>query len=118
MRKRKVKVSAEQEDLFQRAKRERDDALEDVHDAAAPSWTAQAMRALIRTAETLQEFISDDVWRVGALEPTRENRALGPIFLSAAKEGWITKTDRVRASVRSHLSGKPVWRSLIYKGRG
>jgi hypothetical protein len=26
------------------------------------------------------------------------------------------KTDRLKASVRSNLSGKPVWKSLIYKG--
>lgn len=53
------------------------------------------------------------MWTVGGLTGTREDRALGPVFQRAARKGWIVKTDRVRPSVRSHLSGKPVWRSLL-----
>lgn len=85
-----------------------------VQNGTDPVWEDQAKAALIRVALEKEEFISDDVWDTG-LEPTRENRALGPIFMAAKRAHLIEKTDRVRPSVRSHLSGKPVWRSLIVK---
>ena len=94
------------------ALRDRDLALERVEDAADPDWRGSALAALERTARALPEFISDDVWSNG-LPSTREDRALGPVFLAAARAGWIEKTDRVRPSRRSHGSGKPIWRSLI-----
>jgi hypothetical protein len=75
-------------------------------------WLRQAADALIRCALDRVEFISDDVWDYG-LERTREDRALGAVFLRAKRAGIITKTDRVRPSVRSHLAGKPVWVSNI-----
>ena len=92
----------------------RDEALERVEAGAEPDWQAAALAALEITARRLPDFISDDVWDSG-LPSTREDRALGPIFLAAARAGWIAKTDRVRPSRRSHASGKPVWRSLIYR---
>jgi hypothetical protein len=54
------------------------------------------------------------VWETG-LDCTREDRALGPIMQKAARLGWCIKTDRVRPSRRSRMSGKPVWKSLLYK---
>lgn len=94
----------------------RDGALEDVENAADPAWLGAALQAIRRTAERRADFISDDVWADAGLKPTHENRALGPVFQSAARNGWIKKTDRIRPSVRSHMSGKPVWQSLIYRG--
>jgi hypothetical protein len=99
----------------------RDRALEQVEQNADQAWKADALEAIRLTAERLPEFISDDVWetpirhRTEHLAPAREDRALGPVMLAAARRGWIRKTDRVRPSVRSHLSGKPVWTSLIRK---
>lgn len=101
--------------LFDAAKTGRAEGLERVDRAADPDWKDVAYDAVVRTAEQLPEFISDDVWTVGGLESTREDRALGPVFLRASRNGIARKTDRVRPSVRSHLSGKPVWRSLIYR---
>jgi hypothetical protein len=98
------------------ARKERDKALERVDRAADADWKTWALSAVERTAVRLETFISDDVWESG-LEATREDRALGPVLLRAARFGWITKTDRVRPSRRSHGSGKPVWRSNIWKGR-
>lgn len=98
------------------AREERDKALERVEKHADPHWKTYALAAVERTAVRLETFISDDVWESG-LEPTREDRALGPVLLRAARFGWIEKTDRVRPSRRSHGSGKPVWRSRIWRGR-
>jgi hypothetical protein len=80
------------------------------------AWLEQAHAALERCAMARKDFISDDVWDFD-LPRTQEDRALGPVFLRAKRAGIITKTDRVRPSVRSHLSGKPVWISNIYGGR-
>lgn len=94
----------------------RDKAMAQVEAAADPEWSARALQALRVTAEAKPDFISDDVWEIGKLPETREGRALGAIFRVGVRNGWIRKTDRVRPSVRSHLSGKPVWKSLIWKG--
>ncbi len=103
------------DELLEAARAERDQALRQVDDAADPDWKDVAYAALERTARLLPEFISDDVWATGGLTSTREDRALGPVFRRAARDGLCVKTDRTRPSVRSHLTGKPVWRSLIYK---
>lgn len=92
----------------------RDRALRKVDEHADEAWKQQALEAVRRTAKQLPDFISDRVWDVGGLESTREDRALGPVFLRAARLGWIEKTDRVRPSVRSHGSGKTVWRSRLF----
>jgi hypothetical protein len=110
-----LRANKQQVVLFNRARQSRDDALDRVEAGSDPAWQAQAFAAVRKTAEVMQEFISDDVWQTGLAAP-REARALGPIFLHAVRSGWIVKTGRVRPSVRSHLSGKPVWRSLIYLG--
>jgi hypothetical protein len=86
--------------------------LKAVEEAADRDWLEEAYRCLRACAQARESFISDDVWGFG-LARTREDRALGPVFLRAKREGWIVKTDRVRPSVRSHLSGKPVWVSRI-----
>lgn len=100
-------------DLFEYAQQAREKAMQQVEENAAPDWKDIALAAVRKTAETLKEFISDDIWETGKLPPTREDRALGPVLLAASRRGWIKKTDRVRPSVRSHLSGKPVWRSCL-----
>lgn len=91
----------------------RDEAIEAVDRAADPEWKAEALAAVREMALRRDEFTSDDVWDAG-LAKTREDRALGPIFLAAARAGWISRTDRVRPSHRSsHGSGKVIWRSLL-----
>ena len=102
------------DDLFEFTANARAVALEQVEDHADPEWKDRALAAVRLTAQSKPEFISDDVWEIGQLDSTREARALGPVFIQAAKNGWIRKTDKVRPSVRSHLSGKPIWVSLIY----
>lgn len=104
-----------QSSLFDQARDATDKAIKQVDDAADPDWKDAALEAVRRTAQQLDEFISDDVWEIGGLTSTREDRALGPVFQRAKREGIAVKTDRVRPSVRSHLSGKPIWRSLIHQ---
>jgi len=90
-------------------------ALEQVADNADEDWKLEALRAIETTCLNLPEFISDDIWKTGGLQSTREDRALGPLLLQAKRLKWCEKTGVLRPSKRSHLSGKPVWRSLIFK---
>jgi hypothetical protein len=95
------------------ALQQRQESIRKVDEHASVEWKDIAYRFIHLTALELQEFTQDDVWDRG-LPATRENRALGPVFLRAARRRVCVKTDRVLPSARSHGSGKPVWRSLIY----
>ena len=98
-----------------KARRERDRALRLVEEHADPDWKDEALEAVRRTAQRMPHFHVDSVWEAG-LSGTVENRALGAVLQRAARLGWIERTNEVRPSVRSHLSPKPLWRSLIYQG--
>lgn len=88
-------------------------ALEAVEAAADPDWMDIAWAALVTYLETHRTMFVDDLWDTGLPEP-RESRALGPLILRAARDGLMAKSGEFRKSVRSHLTEKPVWRSLIY----
>lgn len=92
----------------------RDEALKAVDRHADTRWKLDALAAVELTCRTLPEFMVDDVWETGRLESTREDRAMGAVMRAAARNGWCVKTNLMRPSKRSHLSGKPVWRSLIF----
>jgi len=92
----------------------RDRALRQVDENADEAWKLDALAAVRKTCEQLPDFISDDIWTTGGLDSTREDRALGAVIRKAAKLGWCVKTDRVRPSIRSHLSGKSVWKSNLF----
>lgn len=94
----------------------RDRALHLVSDHADPEWLAEALEAVYRTAERLPYFHVDSVWLDAGLTTTVENRAMGAVMRRAARLGWISKTDRVAASARSHGSGKPIWFSHLFVG--
>jgi hypothetical protein len=83
---------------------------------ADPAWLEAATVAIRKVCETLPGFISDEIWSVGGLEHSPHDRALGAQIVKAAKTGWCRKTDRMRPSVHSNGSGKPVWVSLLWKG--
>jgi hypothetical protein len=111
----------EQQDLFhigrdpEVVRKESQDAIQQVEDNAEDDWKDLALEAVHVTCMQRESFISDDVWVCGDLPSTREDRALGPVLMKAAKLKWCEKTDRVRPSLRSHMSGKPVWKSLIWR---
>jgi hypothetical protein len=84
---------------------------------ADPIWMEAAMEAIRKVCVTLPDFISDAVWSVGGLEHSVHDRALGAQIVKAAKLNWCKKTDRMRPSVHSNGSGKPVWVSLLWRGQ-
>lgn len=92
----------------------RDEAIAQVERNADERWKRTALEIVEHVCRTMPEWYVDDLWEAG-LPPTREDRALGPVLREAARRGWCEKTDRMKPSKRSHLSGKPVWRSLIYE---
>lgn len=80
-------------------------------------WRADALLAVHSVCLAKKSFICDDVWLTG-LRSAHNDKALGPIMVQAGKNQWCRKTDRVRPSRRSHLSGKPVWESLLMEDKG
>lgn len=99
---------------FEEAHQGMNDGVRRAEEHADSEWKEDALRAIEFVASRRADFISDDVWELTDLAQPREARAMGPVFMRARKLGIIEKTDRTRPSIRSHLSGKPVWRSLIY----
>ncbi len=86
-------------------------------DGAGDTWADQADTALRRYLETHPSFHVDDFWEWAIpLGLEFRGRAIGARLSAAGRHGWMTKTDRVRPSKRSHGSGKPVWRSLLFPG--
>jgi hypothetical protein len=81
--------------------------------AVSEDWKSKALSIVLELASGREDFHVDDVWDAG-LPETNSNRAIGDVLKRAKKLGAIEKTDRMRPSVRSHGSGKPVWRSLVY----
>lgn len=96
-------------------------------DRRDPTWGARMLELLRVLATTRAEFISDDLWALVeetepklAAGPDVKPKALGAVFLRAAREGLIQRTDRTQTShyATRHLSPVPVWRSLIYRSAG
>lgn len=106
-----------QPDLFTTAAARRDGALAAVEAAADEAWKAEAWDLLVTYLEQHAEFHVDQLWSAGLSTP-RESRALGPIILRAARKGLMVRSGQYRPSVRSNLSEKPVWTSLIHHGGG
>ena len=100
--------------LFDQALEERDKGMKRVNDATAEAWKRYADDFILAYAKKHRIVFVDDLWDAGLTEPLSP-RALGPRMKAAAVAGWITKTDRVRPSVRSHLTGKPIWVSNVYE---
>ena len=84
---------------------------------AHPGWKYLADRAIRVTAEVLPQFTADDVWEVGGLPTTTENRALGPRMAKAARDGLIEDAGRFVKSRQAQCNGMPrrVWLSRIYQ---
>ena len=101
---------------IEQALADRDRALQQVDTHADPEWKDRALQAVRTVCLLREEWHSDDIWALTGLDEPHEARALGPVVLRAIRLGYCAKTDRVRPSVRSHGSGKPVYRSLIYRG--
>ena len=77
-------------------------------------WKEEALQAIHQVCRQKPDFICDDIWATG-LRSTHNDKALGPVLMAAKKLGYCVKSDRVRPSLRSHLSGKPVWVSRLFE---
>ncbi len=79
-------------------------------------WRQAALTALRLVAWRLDEFTTDDVQgQMRRAAPPGDPRAWGIVMQEAARRGWITRTERVRASQQTanHGRHKQVWLSRI-----
>jgi hypothetical protein len=98
------------------AKKQRDEAVENVELWADPNWVDGALTLGRQIAKDTPEFTSDELWRRGLPKP-REPRALGPVMSTLAREGFIEPTDRLvnTEQVLRHAAPVRVWRSRVYR---
>lgn len=101
-------------DLFSYAasRSARDEAVEQVERNADEHWLALARSVVLAIAETHETFTTDTVWQAGGLPKPREPRALGAVFKSLSRRGFITKTGRyvVTSQVSAHARPVAEWR--------
>jgi hypothetical protein len=97
-------------ELLQRERRRRDEAIDRAEVNADDRWLAVAEVTVITCALELVYFTADD-WR-DRMPPevtTHDKRALGPVFLRCARNGWIRNTGRQVQSRYRHADLLPVW---------
>lgn len=97
------------------------DAIDTVDAHADEEWKGVALACVRTCATQLPEFSADEVWLALEAFPdlgTHEPAALGPVFLKAAKNGWISNSGRRRK--RSIFSQRhrelTLWTSHICEG--
>lgn len=110
---RQAMIAAELDAVRRGAILARDTGMAAVEEAADPNWMDEAWDALLGWLRTHDEFFVDDFWAGTRLPIPRESRALGPIVMRASRQGLMEKTGEFRPSVRSNMTEKPVWRSLV-----
>ncbi len=96
----------------------RDAAIDRVEAAAREDWKEVALMVVEVVARDRELFTTDHVWAVMPGDvSTPEPRAMGAIMRRAAREGYVTATDRHVLSNRPLCHRRPVrvWRSLIYR---
>lgn len=92
----------------------RDAALQQVEENADPEWIERASEALRLFLTHHKTMFVDDFWEWTELDRPRESRALGPVFVRAARIGLMEKSGGYRNSIASRMGPKPIWRSKIY----
>jgi hypothetical protein len=93
--------------------REKGMAKADAH--AADEWKAVAQKVLYAYAKTHPTLSG---WQITVKLremkiPTPTDRALGPLLVWAARQGWIEKTDRHENNPLAHGCPSPIWRSKL-----
>lgn len=111
--------SPEHQSRIDRARAERDAALEAVEIGAGETWTKVAWEYLVDYLIHNEYLFTDDIWQTdtnpdGLAQPPTTMRALGPLVLRAARAGHIVKTGRYRPRTFGHAAEGPVWRSTLY----
>lgn len=97
----------------------RDQGMARVDAAANEAWKRASVIALVESAIALRELTSDDVKdRTPSTVWTHDERGLGPIMVTAARDGWIEKTERFVPSryTSRHVAPIRVWKSLLFRG--
>lgn len=82
-----------------RTKAATDAAIDTVDAHADEEWKGVALACVRTCAAEMDEFTADEVWMALEQFPelgTHEPAALGPVFLRAAKLGWISNSGRRR----------------------
>ena len=97
------------------AESKRDEALARVEANADEEWLDYAKARLLEYLQCHETMFTDDFVESIEWKP-RELRALGPVFLHAARQKWMRKSGRFRKSIRSNMTEKPVWDSLVSGG--
>ena len=77
-------------------------------------WVVRAKEALRLYLCSHSTFFVDDFWSSEVIEFPYNGKALGPVVQHARRKGWMRKSGRFRCSMRSNMTEKPVWESLIY----
>ena len=96
----------------------RDLAIDSASRGADRDWLTSALRGVRVLAARNMYLTSDDVW--AWMRPlnlkTPDNRAMGAVMVSSARDKYIIPTKEWRISERSVCHGRPirVWKSLRY----
>lgn len=114
-------MNAVQPSLLDIADERRAIGMEQAAEHAGEAWQREALALARRYCESHQYVFADDLWSWG-LAKSASDRALGEVIKIAARLGWIEKIPypgipdafASKKSVRSNLSPKPLWRSLIW----
>lgn len=96
------------------ARAKRDDGIRRADDNADEDWKEHAFLFLETYCREHETVFCDDLWAAG-LEPPREGRALGAVMQRAARAGLMRRSGTYRKSVRSNMTPKPVWLSLVWR---
>ena len=93
-------------------------AMEQVEENANEEFKRVALKSILSFATNKPYLTANDVWDSLDLLgiTTHDNRALGPIFKKAAKDGLIEKTNTTTKSNRCsrHSGDVRVWKSLVF----
>ena len=85
---------------------------------ATTEWKDAALNVIRHYAQHCEFVSANDLWAgmetLGIV--THENRASGPLFVKAAKLGWIQKTNTTIKTTRAQRNSGDVrlWRSLLF----
>jgi hypothetical protein len=106
--------------MSEEGRRRKKEAMDRVEAAANAMWKVAALAAALQAALEMAWLTIDDVHeRIPGTVRTHELRALGPVMLYAAAQGWIKKAkipsvECIRPS--RHSAPLTVWESLLYRG--
>jgi len=84
-------------------------------EAATEEWQEHAVATIRVLAGERSKLTTDDVWERLGRDAELEGRAMGAAMRTAAKLGYIRRTDRTTKSVRvaCHRRDLRVWESLL-----